>query len=127
MPAAESTGSTILIIEASTIDREGMAVVLRRRGYAPITATNGGAALDLLDGGAWPDLILLDMLKSAADGRQFLTRVGAGRVKQVPVVAMIGEDQTAEWTAEHRCAGVLSKPFGEPELVAEIGRAIATR
>ncbi|HEX4588470.1 MAG TPA: response regulator [Gemmataceae bacterium] len=124
MTDSQSVGETVLIIENDFTARELLAVLIRRHGFGPVTAKNGAVALALLAGWVNPDLIILDMLMPEVDGWRFLDAVRQSRHRDVPVIITSGVDLTAEWAADHGCAGFLHKPFDDTELFAAIGHIL---
>jgi CheY-like chemotaxis protein len=116
-------GETILIIEDNTIQREGLAVVLRQQGFSVLSAANGRKALELLDQDV-PDLIVLDMLISEtdSDGWWFLKqRLQVPRLAAVPVLIMTAlRVASDEWAASLGAAGLIRKPCEVEPLMAAI-------
>ena len=118
-------GSTVLVIEDNSIQREGLAAVLRQQGFTVLTAENGSDALNGLSSGI-PNIILLDMLMPNGDGRWFLEqRKSLPALYSVPVIittalAVAGGD----WASSLGAAGLLRKPFEVEPLLAEISRCL---
>jgi CheY-like chemotaxis protein len=115
-------GETILIVEDNTIQREGLAAVLRQQGYSVVLATNGRQALDLLSQAA-ADLVVLDMLipDTESDGWWFMTqRRQNPSLASIPVLITTALSiASAEWVASLGATGLLRKPFEvEPLLTA---------
>jgi CheY-like chemotaxis protein len=113
---------TILIVDDNTIQREGLAVVLRQHGFSILSVSNGQEALDLIQQ-VIPDLILLDMLipNNQGDGWWFLQRR-----RQTPTLASIPILITTalpiasqEWANSLGANGLIRKPIEvEPLLTA---------
>jgi twitching motility two-component system response regulator PilH len=118
-------GSTVLVIEDNTIQREGLAAVLRQQGFTVLTAENGHDALNCLSSSI-PNIILLDMLMPNGDGWWFLEqRKSLPALSFVPVIittalAVAG----GEWASSLGAAGLLRKPFDAEPLLAEINRCL---
>ena len=118
-------GSTVLVIEDNTIQREGLAAVLRQQGFTVLTAENGSDALNGLSHGI-PNIILLDMLMPNGDGWWFLEqRKSLAALASVPVIittalAVAG----GEWASSLGATGLLRKPFEAEPLLAEINRCL---
>ena len=120
-------GETILIVEDNTIQREGLAVVLRQHGFSVVLAPDGRIALESLDH-AVPDLILLDMLipDNDSDGWWFLKRRRhVAKLASVPILIMtalcIASD---EWAISLGAAGLIRKPCEVEPLVATIRQCL---
>jgi len=62
--SATKTSKTVLVVEDNSIQREGLASVLRNEGYRVLAAADGEEALKYLRGDPTPDLLLLDMMNS---------------------------------------------------------------
>ena len=118
-------GETILIIEDNTIQREGLAFVLRQQGFSALLAADGQKAMDLLDH-AHPDVVLLDMLISdpEADGWWFLNQ--RRRIPSLAAIPVLITTALAvaskEWAASLGAAGLIRKPFEVEPLLAAIRR-----
>lgn len=121
------TGKTILIVEDNTIQREGLAVVLRQRDFSVLPAANGQEALELLDR-AVPDVILLDMLiaDNDGDGWWFLKqRRRIPLLSSIPVLITTALSVASkEWAVSLGAAGLIRKPFEVEPLLAAIQRCI---
>ena len=74
----------ILVVEDNSIQREGLASVLRNEGYRVLAAADGEEALKYLRGDPTPDLLLLDMMMPQPDGWQFL-----GQLRRDPGMASV--------------------------------------
>ena len=116
-------GENILIVEDNTIQREGLAVVLRQHGFSVLLASDGQKALELSEQ-AVPDLILLDMLipDKDSDGWWFLKhRRRLSTLASVPVLITTAlHIASDEWAASLGAAGLIRKPFEVEPLVATI-------
>jgi CheY-like chemotaxis protein len=118
-------GSTVLVIEDDSIQREGLAALLRQQGFTVLTAENGRDAMNRLSSGT-PDLILLDMQMPGWDSWWFLEqRKRLAALASVPVIittalAVAGGD----WASSLGAAGLLRKPFEVEPLLAEIRRCL---
>jgi CheY-like chemotaxis protein len=82
---------TVLVVEDNSIEREGMAAVLRQEGFDAVLAANGKEALERLQGKPTPDVMLLDMMMSEMDGWQLLKMLRQlPDLVQVPVIIVTG-------------------------------------
>lgn len=117
--------STVLVIEDDSIQREGLAAVLRQQGFTVLTAEHGSDALNRLSSSI-PDIILLDMQMPGWDGWWFLEqRKRLSALASIPVLittalAVAG----GEWASSLGAAGLLRKPFEAEPLLAEISRCL---
>ena len=118
-------GSTVLVIEDNSIQREGLAAVLRQQGFTVLTAENGSDALNRLSSGI-PDLILLDMLMPGWDGWWFLEqRKRLPALASVPVIITTALSVAGgDWASSLGAARLLRKPFEVEPLLAEIRRCL---
>lgn len=120
-------GETILIVEDNTIQREGLAVVLRQQGFSVLLAADGRIALELVDQ-AVPDLILLDMLipDNDSDGWWFLKhRRQVPSLASVPILITTGlRIASEEWATSLGATGLIRKPCEVEPLVARIQQCL---
>ncbi|HTU16710.1 MAG TPA: response regulator [Gemmataceae bacterium] len=120
-------GETILIVEDNTIQREGLAVVLRQHGFSVLLAADGQKALELIDE-APPDVILLDMLipDKHSDGWWFLQqRRQVPRLASVPILIITAlRIASDEWATSLGAAGLIRKPCEVEPLVATIQQCL---
>lgn len=99
--------------------------VLRRAGYSCVIVHDGIAALTLLAQGQRFACALLDVEMPHLDGVS-LTRALADTLPTLPVVLMSGRppEYVRERLAGLPVAGLLRKPFSNPELIAHIAQAV---
>ncbi len=120
-------GNTILIVEDNTIQREGLATVLRQRGFSVLPAADGQEAMDLLERSD-PDLILLDMLipKEDGDGWWFLKqRRQIPRLASIPVLITTAMTVASkEWANSLGAAELIRKPIDLEPLLETIQRCL---
>jgi CheY-like chemotaxis protein len=62
---------TVLVIEDNSIQRDGLATILRREGVRVLTAKDGNEALNQLSSHPVPYLILFDVLMPVLNGHLF--------------------------------------------------------
>ena len=74
--AAESDGSTVLVVDDDKILADTLADILRKHGYRPIALYSGEEALELAQRFR-PDVILSDIRMSRLDGIEAATRIRA--------------------------------------------------
>jgi CheY-like chemotaxis protein len=130
MDTAAPAGKTVLVVEDSDMEREGLAAVLRRAGYTALTAASGQEALACLRGSPRPDLVLLDMLLPGIDGWDLLQgQKGASGPQRnpalagIPVLIITGMGiGSPEWAAALGAAGYLHKPLEIASLLDTVRR-----
>lgn len=128
-PAADYSGSSVLIAEDERINALYLKRILEERGISVLHAGDGEAAVRLRRERN-PDLILMDMglpvmngLEAARSIRSFEEESKAPRV---PIVALTANayQQDRDACREAGMDGFLAKPFVEAALWAEIGRIL---
>ena len=117
---------TILIVEDNEIQREGLAVVLRKAGYTVLAAVGGGDAVAILGRVATPDLILLDMTIPPPDGWRIMAkRKRTPALASVPVIIVTGLGAAhEEWAQSLGARALLRKPVETADLLAEVRRCL---
>jgi DNA-binding response OmpR family regulator len=119
-----ATGGRVLVVDDDGAVRDFLGDALRAAGYAVAAAPDAGAALDLL-WAAWddqPDVILLDLVLPAVDGRGFGELYHELPVRHAPVVLMSAVAEVERIAAETGAAAGLRKPFDLDELLATVAR-----
>lgn len=120
-------GGIILIVEDNTIQREGLAMVLRQHGFSVLPAADAQEAMDLLRRSD-PDLILLDMLipKEEADGWWFLKqRRKVPRLASIPVLITTAMTVASkEWANSLGAIELVRKPIDLEPLFETIQRCL---
>lgn len=93
-------------------------------GYEVTCADSGEAALDEM-AKTLPDLVILDMGMPGMGGTGFLTRITdrLGRTR-VPVLVLTARSDMAEFFANKKIAGFLTKPATPDDLIAEVQRIL---
>ena len=97
-----ATGGRVLVVDDDGAVRDFLGDALRAAGYAVEAAPDAGAALDLL-WSAWddqPDVILLDLVLPAVDGRGFGELYRELPVRHAPVVLMSAVAEVERIAAE---------------------------
>jgi len=121
MTALDRARKAVLIIEQNAIDREGLAVILRRAGYPVVAVGSPQAGLEALSGGETA-LILLDATRPD-DVREFLQRCrGDQAVGRVPVVLTADTPDASPLAQAFGVSVCLPKPFDEEALLGEVRR-----
>ena len=114
-----------MLVDDDPAIRGTTATVLKRAGYRVRAFANVAAFLAANRAGG-ADIILIDVRRKGADGRNPLEAIG-GREGTTPVVAMTGRGGIAAAIAAMRLGAVdfLEKPCPPEALIAAIGRALA--
>lgn len=124
-------GSTILIIEDNSIQREGLATVLRQRGFTVHAVAEAKEALNRLSSEPNPDLIILDMIipPPGGDGWWFLQqRQRLPALSAVPVILTTAlAVASEEWATSLGAARLVRKPFDVEPLLVEIGNCLGAK
>jgi putative two-component system response regulator len=122
------TRKTLLIVEDNSIEREGLAAVLRQAGYSVIAAANGKEALHLLNGGPNPSVVLLDMMMSEVDGWQLLKMLRSRpELLHLPVIIVTGLGiANLEWAKSLGAVGLVTKPIDVGQLKDALARVFGS-
>ncbi|MEO8156393.1 MAG: response regulator [Betaproteobacteria bacterium] len=126
---AALAGLSLLVIEDSDDTREILGALLEQLGARVSVARDGREALQVV-GQTHPDLVLCDLRMPGMDGYEFIRELRRGSTApKPPVVAMSGMPSEAERqrTQEAGFEGHIQKPFGEADVVAAVGAALAHR
>ena len=122
-PTAER--EIVLVVDDEPTVRRLARRVLLEDGFEVIEAADGAEALDLVDASADPlRVVVSDIVMPKLNGVQLLQRLSITH-PVLPVILMSGYagPQLAERGIQAPC-GVLAKPFGAEQLIAEVRRCI---
>jgi DNA-binding response OmpR family regulator len=115
-----STRKKLLVVDDEPDILEFLHIILEEEGYEVVTST-GRDYPEHLQSGGLPDLILLDIVLSGADGCEVVTSLkGRQETRRIPVI-MFSARASAEHTA--RAAGAddfIDKPFTLEVLLAKV-------
>jgi two-component system cell cycle response regulator DivK len=117
-------GLRVLVAENNEKSMKLFRDVLRMSGYDTLGATSGERAVELAVR-YMPDLVLMDIQLSGADGLSALRRLRAEeRTAAIPIVAVTAQAMAGdrERLLEAGFDGYLSKPVNVPELIAVVKR-----
>jgi DNA-binding response OmpR family regulator len=93
-------------------------------GYEVTTAESGERALQLMTA-SLPDIIILDMGMPGMGGTGFLERITDKRGRtRAPVLVLTARSDMAEFFADKKIGGFLTKPTDPDELLAEVQRIL---
>jgi two-component system response regulator GlrR len=114
----------ILLVDDDINIRMMLGDFLKAAGYEVTCAESGDCALQCL-AKRLPDLIILDMGMPKMSGTTFLERItdAFGRT-QAPVLVLTARGDMAEFFADKRIGGFLTKPADPDELLAEVQRIL---
>lgn len=119
----------ILIVDDNEMNREVLAMLMRKRGSTFATAENGLAALELAHKQSF-DVVLLDVMMPEMDGFETLLRFKSDKtLSHIPVIMISALDEIENVV---RCIGMgatdyLPKPFNAAILTARINSSLASK
>ncbi len=119
----------ILLVEDDLNLRHLMSEVLDLNGYAVTAVRDGCEALARLRANDLPDLILSDLLMEPMGGAELLDAVrGEWLWHEIPFVLVSGSDHLSSQQnrLHHQPDGYVGKPFGIPEMLLTVERALAS-
>ena len=123
MAESDRTATSLLLVEDNEVEREGLAIILRREGFTVTEAATGNEALAALRAGK-PDLVLLDMLLpgSRLDGWSLLDNLRhIPEWSTIPVLIITGLGiASKEWAVSLGARDVVRKPIEADEIVQKI-------
>jgi DNA-binding response OmpR family regulator len=114
----------VLIIDDDPDVRTVMNIVMQKQGYEVATAFNKADALSKLED-FQPSVILLDVLLSGTDGREFCREIKQNEeMKNVPVIMVSAHPGAAENINSYGADDFISKPIDTLRLMEKIERLI---
>ncbi|HET9614502.1 MAG TPA: response regulator, partial [Candidatus Limnocylindrales bacterium] len=119
----------VVVVEDEPAVRSLVERVLRRAGYDVAAFRDGDAALDALADRSVPvDLLLTDVVMPGPNGFEVARRLRETR-PDVPVVVMSGHasDEVRAGGGSVGVAAALTKPFTVPDLLDQVGAALAAK
>ncbi len=116
--------SKILLIDDDPDVRLALSRLLQREGYAVETAATKQEALSKLQQ-KHPDVILLDVLLSGADGRELCRELkAAAATKHIPVIMLSGHPSAAQKFESYGADDFLAKPFNSEGLLGKLSKHV---
>lgn len=114
----------LLLVDDDPNIRMMLGDFLVAEGYEVTCAESGERALQVM-AESLPDLVILDMGMPGMNGTGFLERITdkLGRTR-VPVLVLTARGDMAEYFADKRIGGFLTKPAAPDELLAEVQRIL---
>ncbi len=129
MPAIDSSGRTVLVVDDEANIRELCSMYLEREGFGVITADDGESALAVAREHS-PDLIVLDLMLPKKSGYEVTRelRADAGMIRDVPILMLTARSEDVDRIVglELGADDYLGKPFHPRELTARV-KAILRR
>lgn len=114
--------TTILLIDDDPDVRTVMSRLLQKQGYGVETASRREDALAKLEE-KLPSLILLDVLLSGSDGREFCRELKASlSTGHIPVIMFSGHPGAAQQFEVYGADDFLTKPFNTDVLLEKLNR-----
>jgi len=126
MDTKNTLSGTILIIDDDPDIRTLMQKVLAKEGYTVVSATSKEDALDKLSSFV-PELILLDVLLSGADGRELCQHIkNDPSTQNIPVIIFsahpsVNDDKVRTYGADD----FIAKPLNTQLLLQKVERQLA--
>ncbi|MBI5239657.1 MAG: response regulator [Elusimicrobia bacterium] len=117
----------LLVVDDNTDLLEFFQLAIAREGFEVSVAEDGAKALGMLSSFK-PDIILLDLMMPVLDGFQFIDRLKAERILDIPVVIMTGyweEGRERQLRQEPMVAEFLRKPVKLNELLPLLRAVLA--
>lgn len=112
--------ATILLIDDDPDVRTVMSRVLQKQGYTVETASRREEALAKLEE-KLPSLILLDVLLSGTDGREFCRQLKSSvATRDIPVIMFSGHPGAAVHFESYGADDFLTKPFNTEVLLEKL-------
>ncbi|MCL7987606.1 response regulator [Sphingobacterium sp. lm-10] len=113
----------ILVVDDNEGILDVLSIILEGEGYEVQQIIEPEKVLNL--GSDLPDLILLDIWMSGADGRVICRHLkDQPKTKHVPVLLMSANKDIAEIAEEASADGYIAKPFEMEELIEMVGRFV---
>ena len=114
----------ILIIDDDPDVRTVMNILLKKNGYEVGTASRKEEALEQLKE-FLPDVVLLDVLLSGADGRDICQAIKSDEdMKNIPVIMFSAHPGAADNIASYGADDFITKPINTEVLLGKIGRLV---
>ncbi len=133
--------ASVLLVDDVASNRELLKAYLEDAPFSIIEAENGDEALavlgarlsevseDLQKPACLPDMILTDMKMPGKDGYELAVIIkNNDKLKQIPVIVLSASAmKETEDKLKGLCEGYIRKPFGKPELIAELKKYLPHR
>ena len=117
----------ILLVDDDPDVRQGMGMLLQKQGYLVDTASRKEEALQKLQHEI-PAVILLDVLLSGSDGREFCREIKtAARTKDIPVIMLSGHPSAGIRFESYGANDFIAKPFCTEALLQKLNQQIEVK
>ena len=123
----EEKRQEILIVDDNEINRSMLAAMLQQA-YRTVEVENGQQALDVIrQDKASVTAVLLDIIMPVMDGYEFLEKIKALGIDNIPIIVMTGDKGAGseEKALEMGAWDFVSKPYQMPILMTRLKNAIA--
>ncbi|MER6468915.1 response regulator [Streptomyces collinus] len=117
----------VLLVDDSDGVRRAVGDVLRRNGFEVTEAVDGGAALDLVAAQGTYDVIITDIGVPEVDGISLIRETRKDeRYAATPIIVLTDKPDPSQVDESEAAGatGLLAKPFGDAQLLAELGRVL---
>lgn len=110
----------ILLIDDDPDVRNVMSILLKKHQHEVVTAVSKDEVEKSLNGSK-PDLILMDVLLSGADGREICREIKASdELKQIPVIMFSAHPGAADKISSYGADDFLAKPLNTEALMKKV-------
>ncbi len=123
IPAAEPTGTDLLIAEDDLISRRALELTLQKWGHRVTVTTDGTAAWEALQGPQLPALAILDWMMPGLDGIQLCQRIReTPRTRGIYIILLTARNgkQAVLEGLDSGADDFITKPFDRDELRARL-------
>ena len=128
IPESSVSGAGILLVENEPAMRDAVRRILQRAGYTVLLADNSDQALEVLRApGCSCELLLTGVIMPGMWGDELATRARR-LVPELPILFMSGHSERSMRRGRAPAPGpVLTKPFGEQQLLRQVANLIDAR
>lgn len=124
MPDEEPVTKRILIADDNLGIIDALTLLFEEVGYAVETTTDAATVLTFANG--YPDLLLLDVRMSGADGREICRALKSNELtKHIPVILFSAHKDAAIMAKEAGADDYLIKPFDIEDLLIKVAKYCA--
>lgn len=116
----------ILIIDDDPDVLTVLQMILKKKGYQTTTAVHEHDVYQKVHQEK-PDLILLDVLLSGADGRHICRNLKSSVHKDIPIVMLSGHPAAQKGMQEYGADDFLAKPFREKDVLQKIEKFLVPK
>ncbi len=116
----------ILIIDDDPDVLTVLQMILKKRGYQTATAVHEHEVYQQV-AAEKPDLILMDVLLSGADGRHICRKLKSSEHKDIPIIMLSGHPAAQKGMEEYGADDFLAKPFREKDVLDKIEKFLVPK